>query len=266
MTRQHLPQLFATLIAVATPLMVVQVARLVAAHHAASLNQSLPVSRRFMRPLLLATLAASIPALAAAMLLPVPSLMLAVVNLATFAVLAVVGLRALATLDRATRPIRLNPTPVREASLAPRRLSDYLARPVRPVPFLVTSIGVAAFAVRAVLAAAPREWPVPGSFAAASVAFLWLYEVWMRDLVAGPITGREGDEDARRRSIRLVFMAELVLTTSCLVVAHGLLDLNWNRHPGMGAALSFTGALVAIVGCALALASGLAHRTYVMRN
>ena len=77
-------------------------------------------------------------------------------------------------------------------------------------------------------------WPgnlVPYALAVAGIAFLFLYEAWMRDLVAGPIIPPDGTP-ARRALIRHVFTVELVLIGTSVASAHTLLGVDWTR-PGV---------------------------------
>ena len=55
---------------------------------------------------------------------------------------------------------------------------------------------------------------------------------------------------------------ELLLVVTCLGTAHALLNLNWAANGTLGAAISFAGGVVAVAGCALAVASGLVGRRY----
>ena len=102
---------------------------------------------------------------------------------------------------------------------------------------------------------------VPSAFALAAVAFLFLYEVWMRDLVAGPIIAPDGTS-ARRVLVRRVFIVELVLVAMSVGSAHTLLGMDWTRPGVLGALVTFVSAIVAVLGCGLALASGHVQRRY----
>ena len=263
MTTEHLAQLSATLVAVFTPMIVVGVARRVASQHAAGVGQPLTVPRSSMRALTWATVAVGLPAVAAVVLMRPFSLGLAGIDLLAFAILAAFGMKVLGDIDVASRPARVLAASTREASLAPRRLTDYVPLPLRVVPFILTAAGLATFAARVATPAGPRQLLVPAVFAGAAAVFVWLYEVWIRDLVSGPaVAGSPGDDDGRRRRIRRVLATETVLTATCLVVANVLLDVDWKTDAGAGSATLFAGAIVAIIGCALALASGLARRSY----
>ena len=263
MTSQQFGQLAATLVATCTPLLVVSVARLVAGHHAALVKEPFTVPRKSMQSLIWATLIVSVVTLVMVWRFEPLSLWPAVVDLTAFALLSVLGLRVLRDLETASRPSRMIQSTAREASLSPRRLTDYVSLPLRLVPFVTTAVGVVAFAVRAALPAGPRQLFVPVVFAGGAIVFLWLYEVWIRQLVSGPvIVGSELDDEARRRSIRRVVTMETILTATSLAVANFLLNLDWRTDEGTGTAVLFIGALIGIVGCALALASGLGRRAY----
>lgn len=264
MTTDHLAQLSATLVAVFTPMIVVGVARHVASQHAAGVGQPLKVPRASMRALTWATVAVGLTAVAAVVLMRPFSLWLAGLDLLAFAVLAVFAMKALGDIDIASRPARMLASATREASLAPRRLRDYVSLPLRVTPFILTAAGLATFVARLATPAGPRQLLVPVMFAGAAAVFLWLYEVWIRDLLSGPaVAGSPGDDEGRRRRIRRVLGIETVLTGTCLVVANVLVNVDWETDAGAGSATLFAGALVAIVGCALALASGLERRSYV---
>ncbi len=101
---------------------------------------------------------------------------------------------------------------------------------------------------------------LPIVFAAAALIFLWLYEVWVHQTITGPIVA--GDEGDLRRVVRRIFAMELLLVVACLATAHALLNLNWAANGTLGAAISFAGGVVAIAGCALAVASELMGRRY----
>ncbi len=123
--------------------------------------------------------------------------------------------------------------------------------------------GLAAFAGRLALPADGRRLLTPIVSAAASFIFLWLYEVWIQDVVAGPAVSSVSSEQASRRgAVRRIFAVEVALVSACLISAHVLVDLNWTTHGGLGAAVSLTGGLIAVVGCALALSSGLRRQVH----
>jgi hypothetical protein len=127
----------------------------------------------------------------------------------------------------------------------------------------VTAIGVVTLTIRAALPAGPRQLFLPVAFAGGALAFFFLYQTWIRDLVSGPVAaGSRLDDEVRRRTIRRVLGLEMLLTTNCVVAANLLLNLDWNRDVALGAAVSLIAAVISIVGCAFALSSGLARRSY----
>jgi hypothetical protein len=261
MRSAQLAQLVAALIAVLTPWVVVRIAFAVASRQARSVQMAIT------RPIAMATLdrltiVVLVPAVAAAVALPAPSFWMGVLDLALFAGLAIAGLRALGAIDEASRPAREGTAPVREASLKPRRLGDYVSPAWRGALILAQTTALGFFAWRLFQPASDRRLLVPVIFALAAPVFTWLYEVWMRELAAGgDVT--TGDADAqRRRRIRQVFVMEVVLAATCLAVGHGLLDLDWNRHAAWGTGLSLAGACAGVVGCALAVSSELGRRKY----
>jgi hypothetical protein len=224
MSSAHFAQLAAALIGAATPWIVARIAFSVAARHARSVQMS--ISRpSVMTTLDKLTIVAVAVASVLALMLPAPSIWMGAFDLALFAVLAAVGLRALGAIDDISRPAREAGAPVREASLR------------------------------------PRLW-VPVMFALAAPVFTWLYEVWMRDLVSGGHVVGGDVELNRRRRIRQVFAVEAALAIVCLSIAHALLDLNWVQDAAWATGLSLAGAVVGVVGCALAVSSELARRRY----
>lgn len=261
MSSAQLAQLTAALIAAVTPWVVVRIAFSVAARHARSVQMSIgrpPVMTLLAR----LTIAVAAAACAMALMLPAPSFWMGVLDLALFAALAPVGLKALGAIEEASHPAREATTGVREASLKPRRLGDYLPAAWSGSLILAEAAALGFFIWRLTLPAPDRRLFVPVMFAGAAMVFTWLYEVWQRELVTGgDVT--TGDADAlRRRRIRQVFAMEVALAVICFGVGHGLLDLNWDQHGTWGAGLSLAGACAGVVGCAFAVASGLARRRY----
>ena len=261
MSSAHIAQLAAALVGAGTPWIVVRIAFSVAARHARSVQMSVsrpPVMTTLDRLTIVAVAAASVLAL----VLPAPSIWMGAVDLALFVVLAGVGLKALGAIDDASRPAREAGTPVREASLRPRRLSDYVPVFWHGVLLLGQGAALAVFTWRLLTPFADRRLLVPVMFAAGSAVFTWLYEVWMRDLVSGAHVVGGDIELNRRLRIRLVFAAEATLAVMCLGVAHALLNLNWVQDAAWGTGLAIAGAVVGVVGCALAVSSELARRRY----
>jgi UDP-N-acetylmuramyl pentapeptide phosphotransferase/UDP-N-acetylglucosamine-1-phosphate transferase len=261
MSSAHIAQLVAALIAAVTPWIVVRIAFAVAAGQARSAQMS--ISRpRVMTALGWLTIVAAAVVCIVAALLPAPSIWMGVFDLALFAVLAAVGLKALGAIDEISRPAREASASVREASLRPRRLNDYVSVTWHGLLLLGQGAALAVFAWRLLMPVPDRRPWVPVMFALAAPVFTWLYEVWMRDLVSGGHVAGGDVESIRRRRIRLVFAAEAALAIVCLAVGHALLNLNWDQQTGWGTGLSLAGAVVGIAGCALAVASDLARRRY----
>jgi hypothetical protein len=189
---------------------------------------------------------------------------MALLESVVFAGLAAVALRGLHDLDAATRAIRYVDSVTREASLVPRRRRDYLPVSWRILLFASTIAGLASFAWRVTtLASNDRRLFLPVLFALIGPVFLWLYEVWIRDLVAGPVTLDPSDADRqRRRWIRLVFASELILVTGFLALAHGLLDADWTARGEWASIVAVGGGVLGVIGCSLALSSDLITRRY----
>ena len=177
-----------------------------------------------------------------------------------FAAAALVALRVLGEIDDLTRPVRQVHSAERAASLRPRKPGAYLPWSWRLAAAGTAVLGATAFLVRASSVGGDRRMFMPIVFAAAALIFLWLYEVWAHQVITGPIVA--GDEGTLRRTVRRIFAMELLLVVACLGTAHALLDLNWAANGTLGAAISFTGGVVAIAGCALAVGSELMGRRY----
>ena len=114
-----------------------------------------------------------------------------------------------------------------------------------------------------ILSSNDRRLFLPVLFALIAPVFLWLYEVWIRDLVTGPTIFDSNDADhERRRLIRLVFASELVLVMGFLALAHGLLDADWRARGEWAAIAAVGGGVLGVIGCSLALSSDLITRRY----
>lgn len=123
------------------------------------------------------------------------------INLLAFALLSVPALRALHEIDASSAPTRVLHDSVREASLIPRRIGDFLAWRWRTLPYAMAALDTATFVARAIDAGSRHEIVVPSGMALAAVAFLFLYEVRIRDLVAAPIVPPD-HASARRVLVR----------------------------------------------------------------
>ena len=166
----------------------------------------------------------------------------------------------LGEIDELTRPARLVSSAERAASLKPRTPGEYLPWSWRLAAAGTAVLGVTAFVVRASSAGNGRRMMMPIVFAAAALVFLWLYEVWAHQVIIGPVVA--GDEGHLRRVVRRIFAMELLLVVACLATAHALLDLDRAVNGTLGAAIALAGGLVAVAGCALAVASELVGRRY----
>jgi hypothetical protein len=152
----------------------------------------------------------------------------------------------------------------RSASLVPRRHHHYLPAYWRILLFGVTIAGLASFAWRATIhASSDRRLFLPVFFALIAPMFLWLYETWIHELVTGPAVPDSNDVDRdRRRTIRMVFAAELILVAGFLALAHGLLELVWTARGTLAAIAAVGGGVLGVIGCSLALSSDLITRRY----
>jgi hypothetical protein len=262
MTQDQAAQLIGAVVAAGTPLCVVRIALAVSTRHARS------VEHPFVRPRTIGAVGAFtalvIPAVAAlAVWLPPRSPWMVAIDLAAFSVLSIAALRAVHDIERASQPAREVLNPVRAATLRPRRVGEYVGAAWRVALSLVTVAGLAAFAWRLMVPAPQRRLLVPVSFALFSAVFLWLYEMWLRQVALAGETSEAGHADRRRHNAaRRVFTVEVVLVGGFLVLAHALLDLDWQSHTIWGASGALAGAGLGVVGCALALSSTLAQREY----
>ena len=185
--------------------------------------------------------------------------MLLVVGLG-FGGAAGVAHRVLGEIDDLTRPARRVNAAERAASLRPRKPGEYL-----PWSWRLAAAGSGRprrnrVVVRASSVVSGRRLVMPIVFAAAALVFLWLYEVWAHQVITGPIVA--GDAGNLRRVVRRIFAMELLLVVACLGTAHALLNLDWATNGTLGAAISLAGGVVAVAGCALAVASELVGRRY----
>ena len=184
------------------------------------------------------------------------------VDIGAFAGLSIMAVQALAAIDEVSRPSREVQDVQRTASLWPRRLKNYLSLPWRLAPFAVAAFGLALLAWRVSMRGPNRPW-VPIGFILVAPIFLWLCEVWMRNEVSGGSADCLSDaEDRRGRRVREIFAMELTLLVGLVGLGHALLYLDWSTHGPFGVAGSLAGAVLGVVGCALALSSELSHRRY----
>ena len=254
MTGLSVAQLSAALLAVCTPWIVASIALRVA-----TAPSGPPALHVRSMTLLRATTAGAALAASVASVILAPLWLQLVAGLG-FGAAALVALRVLAEIDDLTRPVRQVHSVERAASLRPRKPGEYVPWSWRLVAAGTAVLGATAFVVRAAGVAGDRRMFLPIVFAAAALIFLWLYEVWVHQTITGPIVA--GDEGDLRRVVRRIFAMELLLVVACLATAHALLNLNWAANGTLGAAISFAGGVVAIAGCALAVASELMGRRY----
>jgi hypothetical protein len=263
MTALHLPQLAAAIVAATAPCLVVEVVRRAAQRFARYTQGSLPALPGVGR-LRRVTLAALPPLAALALWLPPQSGWMGIIDLAAFGVLSAPALFALREIDRASKRMREIRADVRAASLAPRRVSQYLPWPARVAPYAIVAAGLLLLAWRLTVPMPARMFVVPLGFALAAGAFLFLYEAWIAGVVTGPVVATAPAEpELRLRFVRTLQIIEVVLVAIMLTVTHVLLDVDWTRHAGWAAAVALAGAVVAIVGCALALSSDVFRQAYV---
>jgi hypothetical protein len=262
MTMKPMPlaQHAAAVLVTVTPWLVVSIVCRVAQRYARSVSQPLERPRSVIR-LGWTTLVAAIAIGGGALVIPSPLWLWPAAGL-VFVGLSVLALRALGEVDDLSKPSREVTASVRSASLAVRRAGQYLPWQWRFAVYAVGLAGSVAFVARVATPAADRRLVVPITMAAAAMVFLWLYEVWIQELVSSPATPEGQPSSTRERFIRGVFAMEAALVTGCLAAAHVLLDLNWQTSGVLGAFVSIGAGILGIVGCALALSSNLARRGY----
>jgi hypothetical protein len=262
MVSARVAQVASVFLVAATPWIVVRIALAAATRHLHAVGGRVPLPALAL--LGRATAIAVLVAGTLAALFPAPPAWMAVVEVVVFAGLSIVALRALYDLDHATQATRRVDSVTRAASLVPRRHRHYLPAYWRILLFGVATIGLASFAWRATIAASSdRRLFLPVFFALIAATFWWLYETWIHGLVTGPTLSDSNDVDhERRRLIRMVFAAELILVTGFLALAHGLLDPDWTARGAWTAIASVGGGVLGVIGCSLALSSDLITRRY----
>lgn len=269
MTTLHGWSIGAALIAAATPWAVVRVALAVARRQAqsAAVPFRTPASVTRLGAL---TLVATVAAVAAVWTLAPRSPLAGAIDLACFIVGAGFGLWALGDVHEASRPAREVTSATRTASLRPRRLSEHVPVAWRLVSGSIALAGLALLAVRLSSPGPPiaeRRLLVPVVLVLAAAVFLWLYEVWMRqEVAAGAVTGLPPSDAGRGTRVRLIFAAELALVLCLTLAGHALLDVDWRLPQSWAGFVLFGSALIGIAGCALAVSSELARRSYVVQD
>lgn len=262
MTGLQILQIAVACIAAGTPWLVTRVALAIAARHASSVGVPLPVPRA-VRHLTRATLLVLPLVVVLAVKLTPPSLLMGAIDLLAFAVLAAFGYQALGAIDTASLPARDVRAAERLASLHPRRLGQYAPLSIRLMLIAIAVLAVAGLGWR--LDEVPgNRLLAPAAFILASPVFLWLYEVWMRNVISGEadVAGKRDADARRRRRVRQILTAEGILVIGLAAIGHALLGLDRTEHGVQMAIGTVTGSLLAILGCALAVSSDLARRRY----
>ena len=248
-------QLLPAVLAACTPWIVASIALRVATTQAGT-----PAPHVHSLALLRTITVGAATAVTVATVIVAPSPWLLPIIALAFGAAAVAALRVLGEIDDLTQPTRLVSSGERTAGLRRRKTSEFLPWSWRLIVAGTTVLGATAFVIRASNVIGGRRISMPIVFAAAALVFLWLYEVWTHQVVTGPIVA--GDAGHLRRVVRRIFAMELLLVVACLGTAHALLDLNWRVNGTLGAAIAAAGGLVAVVGCALAVASGFMGQRY----
>ena len=260
-----LPQILQTavvLLAAVTPWLVVAIAHAQARTHVRNSSAALAAARPAKRRLGMATAVASLPlAVLAVRTTPVPG-RLALAIVAAVVVLLSFGMAALRAIDRATAAEREIAATTRVASLRPRRFDAVVPSGRRWLSYGVTILG-ALGAVYQILRPAPgQRLLVPISFALGAVVFLFLYEAWMRDEISGGRAESAAEPDEIRHRVRRIQRLQLLLVTGLLLVANAVVGLDWTTQTSACLLLTLIGAILGVLGCAHALASGFTTRRY----
>jgi hypothetical protein len=262
MTLSQILQTAIVLLGAATPWLVVAIAHAQARAHVRNSSAALASTRPARRRLTVATVVASLPLAVLALRVTPPSGRLAIATVAAVVVLLSLGMAALRAIDRATAAEREIAATTRVASLRPRRFDAVVPSGPRWLSYGVTILG-ALGAVYQILRPAPgQRLLVPISFALGAVVFLFLYEAWMRDEISGGRAEGEAEVDDIRRRVRRIQRLQLVLVTGLLLVANIVVGLDWTTRTSVCLLLTLGGAVLGVVGCAHALASGFTTRRY----
>ena len=254
-------QLAAGVFVVVTPWIVARIALAVASRHARAMGAPIATPRA-LGVLLRATAIALLTVGSFAVALPPRSPWMALVDGVAFVTLAIVALRVLHDLDAASRAARYVDSPTRVASLVARRQHEWLPWSWRVVLYGLTMTGLALFVWRATIPSDGRRMFVTVGFALIATVFLCLYQAWIHSLVTGPLVEDASGDETRRRSIRTVFAAEVILVSGFLALAHALLNVDWAQASGWALTGALSGAFLGVIGCGYALASDLSTRRY----
>jgi hypothetical protein len=262
MTLPQILQAGIVLLAAATPWLVVAIAHRQARTHVKNSSAALAAARPARRRLAAATIVASLPLAVLALRVTPPSGRLGLATVAAVVVLLSFGMAALRAIDRATAPEREVATPTRVASLQPRRFDAVVPSGGRWRSYGVTILGAFGVIYQALRPAPGQRLLVPIVFALAAVVFLFLYEAWMREEVSGGRAEGAMELDTIRRRVRRIQRLQLLLVTGLLLVANAIVGLDWTTHTSACLLLTLTGAVLGVLGCAHALASGFTTRRY----
>ena len=265
MSTEQILQAAISLIAAATPWLVVAVVASRAGVHRLDGERTAAVTRA-RRRLTMLTAVVTVPLIVFAFSVTPPSPWLGAADLVAFAILAVPGLVALHAIDRATLAARELAAAERVASLAPRTIRQFLSPASLLAPYAIGSAALAGFLYRLTTGVENRRWLVPIVCALAAVVFLFLYEAWKREEVTGGQAGGGRGADEIGRRVRAIHGVELGLVSGFLVLAHLALGLDWKTQAAAGMALSVVGAVAGVLGCALAISSGVTGRRYQLHG
>jgi hypothetical protein len=158
---------------------------------------------------------------------------------------------------------------LRSASLHPRRVTDCLPWPLLGAPYILAAVGGSLLAWRfAGFGGGPDRPFIPLGLAFVGTVFLLLYGAWLSEESHGaqPLEGSpQTDIEAlrrRQRRTRAIFVAQVVLVAVSFAASLILSHLNWSNPTGfrIGALVSLVAGLVGVLGCTLALSSGVSRR------
>jgi hypothetical protein len=184
--------------------------------------------------------------------------------LAAFALLAVAGAwPAMMAMDRAATR-RMSPAGShREASLRRRKVRDYIPLAALAVPFTVTVAGLVATGWALLGLDVPRQRAfLATGLAVCGVVFYALYLRWLIDETrATVLPGAPGvDERDRASRLRRVYAAQSGLVTVMLGSSTVLARVDVGTGGPVVPLVGLAATIVAVLGCAYAISSGLATR------
>ena len=189
-------------------------------------------------------IAATAIALAISVVIPLSFL----VAIVAFVLLFALAIRVMQAIERAALA-EIVESPVRTATLEPRHVVNYLPLAWRVADVVVT-LACLGWVIEVARTSSPRFMLF--AYSGIGITFYLLYEAWIRQEV---FEVRAREEKDRRRRVRFIFVAQIILTISFLALA----ALSLRAEPGR-VALGVAATLIGTPGCALALSTGVQRR------